>query len=118
MIHLKVTHPEWGPTPMCGRSSWEGLTDDPRKNECWECESLVSGIDYAPGDLITYRNHLDQSVRCIVLERHANIKNGQPGFDAITDESREEQVWGYDSQITSVIHRSESGLRIWDRSGL
>jgi hypothetical protein len=41
-------------------------------------------------------------LRNVTVEtKEADVKNGRPGFDGITD--RGEYVWGYDDQIIAVV---------------
>jgi len=46
MIHLRYTHSDHGPIPLCGQAMWDTLTDDPNRNECWECASIAGA--YSP----------------------------------------------------------------------
>lgn len=64
---------------------------------------------YEVGDELLYLSFGGERRRCRVTEKHADIKHGRPGFNAIllgpNGEPRiwEEQVWGYDEQIEQVI---------------
>ncbi len=41
MIHLTWDDSTHGPVPLCGRANWDGLTEQPAVNECWECASIA-----------------------------------------------------------------------------
>ena len=41
MIHIGHHHETHGPIPLCGQAMWDDLTDDPNRNECWECASIA-----------------------------------------------------------------------------
>lgn len=41
MIHLKQDHMTFGLIPLCGKAMWDGLTEHPTENECWECASIA-----------------------------------------------------------------------------
>jgi hypothetical protein len=41
MIHLAGRHEKYGPVPLCGQAMWDGLTEAPHRNECWECASIA-----------------------------------------------------------------------------
>lgn len=52
------------------------------------------------GDRVIYRDFLGGGRVGTVTGAYADVKNGRPGFDLITDAG--ETVWGYDSQIVAV----------------
>ena len=54
LIHLTAQHEKYGPIPLCGQAMWEGLTQIPSRNECWECASIAG---------------VPQPIRCIARER-------------------------------------------------
>lgn len=46
MIHLAHLDPVHGYIPLCGQAMWDKVTDDPNRNECWECASIAGA--YSP----------------------------------------------------------------------
>lgn len=69
---------------------------------------------YEVGDLVTFVDFLGKRRQCIVIDRCPDIKNGQPGFDGVEEETPDEGCWGYDHQIVRVMRRSTSRLTVWD----
>lgn len=57
--------------------------------------------DYKTGDTITYYAFGNTRRDVRVTERHADIKNGRPGFDGVNI-ADDMPVLGYDDQITDV----------------
>ena len=51
--------------------------------------------NYGPGDTVVYEQFGGRRREVRVEERHAEIKNGEPGFNG-------DGVWGYDRQIIEV----------------
>jgi len=54
------------------------------------------------GDIITYITLLGRPRRARVVAVFDNVKNGLPGFDAITCGDEAHSVWGYDDQIAEI----------------
>jgi hypothetical protein len=65
-------------------------------------------IDYTIGDILIYKAFGDRTRRVQVTERDPDVKNGQPGFDAILLSGNDagDSVWGYDWQIVGVERRN------------
>ena len=53
-------------------------------------------LDYKPGDVVTMTMWGGGMRNVCVAERHADIKNGKPGFDGTNGS------WGYDNQIIAI----------------
>jgi hypothetical protein len=60
-------------------------------------------MTYKVGDLVRYQLGGSKMTRTVrVQSRVADVKDGQPGFDA-TDLATGRMVWGYDYQIVAVL---------------
>lgn len=62
--------------------------------------------DYKVGDIIEYSPFGGGIRRVRVTARHADVKNGEPGFDGeLVDSSHAlgNEVWGFDRQIVRVL---------------
>ena len=63
-------------------------------------------LEYKVGDTISYRPFGGGIRRVRVTARHADVKNGRPGFDGELLEGATAlgtiEVWGYDNQIVSM----------------
>jgi hypothetical protein len=62
-------------------------------------------LDYQVGDIIEYRPFGGGIRRVRVTAKHADVKNGKPGFDGELLEGQHalgHEVWGYNSQVVSV----------------
>lgn len=65
--------------------------------------ATISAPLYAVGDLIRYQRFGSKVTRTVqVQSKVADVKDGQPGFDA-TDVATGQMVWGYDAQIVEVL---------------
>jgi hypothetical protein len=58
-------------------------------------------IEYQVGDTVEYTPMGGGSRIVVVTDKDDNIKNGRPGFEALT-----EGVWGYDDQIVRVVEKA------------
>lgn len=68
-------------------------------------------MDYTVGSIVEYRA-FGGGVRVVrITARHADIKNGRPGFDAEYLSGSDYDVWGYDSQIVRVLQNPEAVTR-------
>jgi len=56
---------------------------------------------YNIGDTITYTTFGGEYRTGVVIEKHADIKNGLSGFDMQLQDGS--TAWGYDSQIVKVF---------------
>lgn len=63
-------------------------------------------MNYSVGDIISYKTFMDNVRMVVVTEKHADIKNGQRGFDGHMVGDPTDTVWGYDRQITAVYRRA------------
>lgn len=67
-------------------------------------------MNYEPGDRIIYQTFGGERRLVKVLERHGDVKNGLPGFDAEIIGGGEHDgmaVWGYDYQIVATPQRPD-----------
>jgi hypothetical protein len=58
---------------------------------------------YNIGDVIEYKTFCGPRI-VKVTERHADVKNGRPGFSGSNEHGN---YWGYDYQFTKVVEPSE-----------
>ena len=58
-------------------------------------------MEYNIGDTVTYETWGGALRTGTVTGKHADIKNGRPGFDMTTDMGN--TVWGYDDQIVEFL---------------
>ena len=69
----------------------------------------MAKLDYEIGDTIVYMTFGGTFRKVVVTDKEDDIKNGRPGFGGTLvhrDPEGWNDVWGYDSQITSVTRRS------------
>jgi hypothetical protein len=59
-------------------------------------------MEYEVGDTITYQTFGGGYRTVVVIEKHENVKNGEPGFDGAEPGGDDAQWWGYDHQIVRV----------------
>lgn len=57
-------------------------------------------MKYEIGDIVTYETWGGTLRTGVITEKHADVKNGLPGFDMTTESGK--SVWGYDEQIVAV----------------
>lgn len=75
----------------------------------WGSDSLSLNLPlpYEVGDWIEYETFGGGRRTCRVTAKFPDVKNGEPGFDAVTEEDlatrNADGVWGYDSQIVRVL---------------
>jgi hypothetical protein len=60
-------------------------------------------MDYTEGSIIAYYAFGNEYREVLVETKEDDVKNGQPGFDGTTTDGL--NVWGYDSQIITVIRK-------------
>ena len=73
---------------------------------------MSTPVNYEVGDVIEYSTFCTKSGqpgrRVQVTEKHADVKNGRPGFEGFNEFGT---YWGYDYQIMRVVYRASQVKR-------
>ena len=62
---------------------------------------------YEIGDEIEYQTFTGSLRRVIVTNKERDIKNGKPGFDGYLTTDPTYHVWGYETQIVTIVNWKE-----------
>jgi len=68
---------------------------------------MKRGRSYEVGDTVRYETFTGELRTVRVTAKHAEIKNGKPGFDGYIHGNEDDTVWGYDNQIIRVFKVKE-----------
>lgn len=108
MIHIEASSEKYGKVPLCDRAMWDGLTQRPEENECWECAS-IAGVPQ-PGGLRTMHSVEAPAQRFYV---EGETLHAEPGCYVDGSMSLRACTWKAVSVVRSFGACSHEQFNLW-----